>query len=266
MTMSIRTLFTACVATMLWAACDNNSLTEQAAPCEDVHIRVAAPTRAAKSDFAEGDSIGIFAVERSIEQTAALPSIRPGRANNAKWVRDAEGNWYPATVADRITWSQSGTRMDFYAYYPYDPSLTDPCSIVLNLTRQTAGSDVLRAVNSQGLTKGEVLLSFDHVLSRIDVWITGAAEGDVVRMTGARTSATMNLGTGTVTPTGGEAALTLSEERTGEQGKPHYQALLPAQTFSGQIQCEHAGATYLFDFKDLTLKTGVCQPIELTLR
>ena len=45
--MSIRTLFTACVATMLWAACDNNSLTEQAAPCEDVHIRVAAPTRAA---------------------------------------------------------------------------------------------------------------------------------------------------------------------------------------------------------------------------
>ena len=172
MTKSIRTLFTACVATMLWAACDNNSLTEQAAPCEDVHIRVAAPTRAAKSDFAEGDSIGIFAVERSIEQTAALPSIRPGRANNAKWVRDAEGNWYPATVADRITWSQSGTRMDFYAYYPYDPSLTDPCSIVLNLTRQTAGSDVLRAVNSQGLTKGEVLLSFDHVLSRIDVWIT----------------------------------------------------------------------------------------------
>ena len=42
--MSIRTLFTACVATMLWAACDNNSLTEQAAPCEDVHIRVAAHT------------------------------------------------------------------------------------------------------------------------------------------------------------------------------------------------------------------------------
>lgn len=251
---------------MLWAACDNNPLAEQTSECEEVHIRVAAPTRTVKSAFAEGDSIGIFAVERTMEETAALPSTRPGRANNAKWVRDAAGNWNPATVADRITWSQSGTRMDFYAYYPYDPSLTDPSSILLNLTRQTAASDVLRAVNTQGLTKGEVLFSFDHVLSRIDVQIAGATEGDVVRMTGARTSATMNLGTGTVTPVGGEATLTFSQERTGEQGKTLSQALLPAQTFSGQIQCEHAGATYLFDFNDLTLRKGGCQLIELSLR
>lgn len=264
--MSIRTLFTVCIAPILLAGCDNDPLTEQAADCKEVHIQVIAPTRASKSAFAEGDSIGIFAVERTMDETVALPSTRTGRANNAKWVRDAEGNWNPATVADRITWSQSGTKIDFYAYFPYDPSLTDPSAILLNLTRQTAASDVLRAVNTQGLTKGEVLLSFDHVLSRVDVRITGATEGDIVRMTGARTAATMNLGTGTVTPAGGETTLTLSEERTGEQGKTLHQALLPAQTFSGQIQCEHAGATYLFDFKDLTLKTGICQPIELTLK
>lgn len=259
-------LIACCAAMVMWTGCSNDTQLEETQVGEQVQIRVAPLTRLAMTDFVEGDAIGIFAVERSNPQVAAIPSVAPGRANNAKWVKNAEGEWEPATVADRITWSQSGTPMDFYAYFPYDAKITNPAAIGLNLSEQTTASDVLRAANTQGLHKGEVTLAFNHVLARLDVRVTSMVAGDVLRVKGVRTAASFNIGTGEVEATGEPATLLLSYEGQSADDKAWFQAFLPAQTFSGQVQCEHNGASYLFNFSDLTLEKGQVKWVDLKLK
>ena len=121
--------------------------------------------------------------------------------DNAKWIKEGD-TWKPATAADRITWSQKGTKMDFYAYYPYNENVTDPAAIALDLGNQSSNiesADVLRAANTNGLATGEVTLSFDHILAMVNINAQElTADDDVVKISGVKTAATLNLGTGEI--------------------------------------------------------------------
>lgn len=260
------------MAASLFAACDQSAVVEQPQAAAEVTIRVVEPalTRAGKESFVEGDAIGIFAVERTDANKVAVPTEAAGRANNAKWVRDASGKWAPASAADRITWSQKGAKVDFYAYYPYDEKASNPTAIALNLSEQSDACDVLRAANVEGLSEGSVTLAFNHVLAMVQVCVAGLAESDDVRISGVKSAATLNLGSGDVAATGDAAAVKLSfKELQDKVEVPHalFQAILPAQTVEeGTVQCDHVAASYLYPFTNLTLETGKIKTFELTIK
>lgn len=259
--MSVKKMFLYCLLATSLVACNQSEEMDEMQASSEVTFKVSksALSRAGKEDFKDGDAIGIYAVERTADGTVATP-VTNGRANNAKWVK--EGNeWKPATADDRITWSQKGTKMDFYAYYPYSEGVADPAAIALDLAGQSedlAAADVLRAANTTGLSTGEVTLSFDHVLAMLNV----TAEAEVVKVTGIKAATALNLGTGEVA---------LAEEATSiftlsALGDGVFQGLVPAQTFSGEIQCEKEGATYVYAFTDMTLEAAKMKKIEVTLK
>ena len=170
--MNVKKMFLYCLLATSFVACNQSEEIDEMQAAREVTFKVSksALSRAGKETFKEGDAIGIYAVERSADATVATP-VTNGRANNAKWIKEGD-TWKPATAADRITWSQKGTKMDFYAYYPYNESVTDPAAIALDLGNQSSNiesADVLRAANTNGLATGEVTLSFDHILSMVNI-------------------------------------------------------------------------------------------------
>lgn len=264
--MSVKKMFLYCLLATSLVACNQSEEMDEMQASREVTFKVSKSvlSRAGKEDFKDGDVIGIYAVERTTEGIAAAP-VTNGRANNAKWVRE-NGEWKPATAADRITWSQKGTKMDFYAYYPYAENVEDPAAIAIDLANQSedlANADVLRAANQEGLSTGEVTLTFEHVLAMLSVEAEAlTAEDDVVKVTGVKSATALNLGTGEVA---------LSEDATGvltlsSLGNGLFRGLLPAQTFTGEIQCEHNGATYVSVVTDMELKKATMKNIELTIK
>jgi len=250
-------------------ACNQSEEMDEMQATREVTFKVSksALSRAGKETFKEGDAIGIYAVERTSE-SAVAPPVTNGRANNAKWIK--EGNeWKPATAADRITWSQKGTKMDFYAYYPYSEGVTDPAAIALDLGGQSENlesTDYLRAANVTGLSTGEVTLSFDHLLAMLSVTAENlTADEDAIKITGIKTAATLNLGTGEIALSEDEATGVLT---MASLGNGLFQGLFPAQACSGEIQCEHNGATYVYayDFTNAPLEAGKMKKIELTIK
>jgi hypothetical protein len=157
--------------------------------------------------------------------------------------------------------------MDFYAYYPYNESVEDPAAIALDLASQKDNmkdADVLRAANTTGLFTGEVTLSFDHVLAMLRVQADELTnEEDVVKVLGVNTSVALNLGTGEVTASEDAATgvLTLSAS-----GNGLFEAFLPAKTYSGELHCEHDGATYVYTFTDLALEAAKIKQINLSIK
>jgi hypothetical protein len=125
-------------------------------------------------------------------------------------------------------------------------------------------ADVLRAANTTGLSTGEVTLSFDHVLGMLRIQANALTnEEDVVKVMGVSTSAALNLGTGevVVSEEAATGVLTLSS-----LGNGLFEGLLPAQTFSGELQCEHDGATYVYTFTDLALEAAKIKQINLSIK
>lgn len=265
--MNVKKMFMYCLLATSLVACNQSEEIDDMQATNEVTFKVSksALSRAGKESFNDGDAIGIYAVERTSEGTVATP-VTNGRANNAKWIKEGD-TWKPATAADRITWSQKGAKMDFYAYYPYSETATDPAAITLELSNQSKdlkAADILRAANTSGLASGEVTLSFDHILAMININATElTAEEDVVKITGVKTAATLNLGTGEIALSEDAATgvLTLAS-----LGNGIFQGLLPAQQISGNIECEHNGSTYIYTFTDLNLETSKIKNIDLTIK
>lgn len=265
--MNVKKMFLYCLLATSFVACNQSEEIDEMQAAREVTFKVSksALSRAGKETFKEGDAIGIYAVERSADATVATP-VTNGRANNAKWIKEGD-TWKPATAADRITWSQKGTKMDFYAYYPYNENVTDPAAIALDLGNQSSNiesADVLRAANTNGLATGEVTLSFDHILAMVNINAQEfTADDDVVKISGVKTAATLNLGTGEIALSESDVTgvLTLAS-----MGNGVFQGLLPAQQFSGNIECEHNGSTYIYSFTDMTLEAAKIKNIDLTIK
>ena len=89
------------------------------------------------------------------------------------------------------------------------------------------------------------------------------ADDDVVKISGVKTAATLNLGTGEIALSENDVTgvLTLAS-----MGNGVFQGLLPAQQFSGNIECEHNGSTYIYSFTDMTLEAAKIKNIDLTIK
>lgn len=160
-----------------------------------------------ESTWEKGDAIGIFAYDANNNLVL----------NNAKVTYDGS-EW---NSSDGLYWK--GKTLKFYAYYPYDATVSDPANITFQVKSDQSGttgedndkqsnyslSDLMTATNTQGLSVGStVSLSFKHEFVMIQVEVPaqalgkglGASENMTVSLKGVQTGATLNL-TSENTPT-----------------------------------------------------------------
>lgn len=139
-----------------------------------------------KCTWEDGDAIGIYAVEHGEELAAAGNPIHNVKmtystSGAAQWSGRA---YWPAVSAD--------TKLDFYAYYPYDPSFTDPTK-TLDFSAKTDQSAVTEGRNhfslsdlmvakpnsNTGYGRGEtVVLDFRHLMAMVQVKVSSSMLGN----------------------------------------------------------------------------------------
>ncbi|MBC5614550.1 SUMF1/EgtB/PvdO family nonheme iron enzyme [Bacteroides hominis] len=219
----------------------------------DVPLTRVTTDAAFKSTWEAGDEIGVFAVPAGTSLAASDNYI-----HNAKLTYSSAngGTWTPA---EPLYWPTNAysKSLDFYAYYPYTASATDPTNIAFKVQADQSGttdgksnyslSDLLTA-KTAGVSKGtdgKVSLTFSHALAMVQVAIPGGkgwggSERLTVTLRGMKPGATLNLGDiGTDAPgigisvptTGNDAtAITMYRMAAPTAGNYIYRALVPAQT------------------------------------
>jgi hypothetical protein len=153
------------------------------------------------SQWTEGDPIGIYSFATGTTSTAHFSNITyTAGATAAATVFNA--------VNEAITYPKDGSAVDFTAYYPYQPTMSDDL-YPINLSDQAASlvaHDLLYATSNNGgsgYTAGTISLEFTHQLTKIIINLvdneTGApltpdAEGTLIG--GMNTSANFDLKSG----------------------------------------------------------------------
>ena len=199
-----------------------------------------------ESTWEKGDAIGIFAYDANNNLVL----------NNAKVTYDGS-EW---NSSDGLYWK--GKTLKFYAYYPYDATVSDPANITFQVKSDQSGttgedndkqsnyslSDLMTATNTQGLSVGStVSLSFKHEFVMIQVEVPaqalgkglGASENMTVSLKGVQTGATLNLtseNTPTVqtkTETGDVKMYLTGKPGTDGYNNYTYRAVIPVQTLQG---------------------------------
>lgn len=130
--------------------------------------------------FSVGDEIGVFVAVRKSDQPTNLDR-QSLHVTNQKLTLDANGNW----EADSPIYfsSDAGMVHDFYAYYPYDPTATDP----LNMTHEAqknqntdanySKSDLLVSKKHDVKKTATVALNFSHFMSLVQVEVLDGGLG-----------------------------------------------------------------------------------------
>lgn len=180
-------------------------------------------TRVADNGFADGDAVGIYAVNYE-ETTPGTLQVEGNQANNIKYVySQAEGRWISSLDA---YYKDKNTPVDLYGYYPYATSITSIDAYPFELAKdqsQAAANGVMggyetsdflwgKAVNISP-TAERVPIRFGHIMAGVQVELaegSGFTVGEwvmlskAVLITGTTRKSTIDLSTGTVTPQGAE--------------------------------------------------------------
>jgi len=126
-------------------------------------------TRAINTQWANGDSMGIFMKESG--EALSLGSIYDN-ASNIKYTTDNSGNMSPGSHT--LYYPHPGDIVDFIAYYPYNRNVTNfiyPVNVgtQIDLSR----IDLLYSDNASGIdnTRGTVNMNFRHMLARVVITI-----------------------------------------------------------------------------------------------
>ncbi len=173
-----------------------------------------------KTEFVKGDEIGIFAYDG---ENAV--------SSNVKYTYDGSGWTSDAAIA-----AQDGVQLSYYAYYPYNASVTDPSAInvTVNSDQATNGfskDDVLTAKNTEaeaGATS--VSLTFAHAMAMVQVSLMEGTTDDVnatVSLQSILPDTKVNAKDGSVETAAGEA-VAVAMKKSAESLT--YRAVVPEQT------------------------------------
>lgn len=173
-----------------------------------------------KTEFVKGDEIGIFAYDG---ENAV--------SSNVKYTYDGYGWTSDAAIA-----AQDGVQLSYYAYYPYNASVTDPSAInvTVNSDQATNGfskDDVLTAKNTEaeaGATS--VSLTFAHAMAMVQVGIKSGLTDDAeatVTLESIQPTALVNAKEATAVVSGDVTSIKM--QKTSAADKWEYRAIVPAQ-------------------------------------
>lgn len=175
-----------------------------------------------KTTFVNEDAIGIFAYKEGETEPAYT---------NVKYTYDASKS---AWTSDKAITSD-GTKLSYYAYYPYMDGVTDPSQLNITVNAdQTSGfskDDVLTAQNTTAEAGAEnVTLSFSHAFAMVQVGIKSGLTDDAeatVTLESILPTAVVNAKAGTVGTASGEKT-SIQMQKTNAD-KWEYRAIVPAQ-------------------------------------
>lgn len=178
----------------------------------------------------EGDAIGLFAVEFGKELSSSGNVL-----DNAKLVFDGE-KWLLNEDPDAL-WPENNA-LDFYAYYPYDSSVTDPTALSFSVSLDQENlvdfnHSNLMTGQIRGLAYGApVVLMMSHVFSLVEVTYPLLRHGndDIrVEMYDVCPEVTLNLASGETVQTQNTGDIALYPYETTDESYI-YRAWIPSQT------------------------------------
>lgn len=175
-----------------------------------------------KTEFVKGDEIGIFAYNGE----SVVSSNIKYTYNGSGWTSDA-------AIA-----AQDGVQLNYYAYYPYSESVTDPSAInvTVNSDQATNGfskDDVLTAKNTEaeaGATS--VSLTFAHAMAMVQVSLMQGTTDDAdatVSLQSILPDTKVNAKDGSVVAATGEPVAVAMKKATESLT---YRAVVPEQTIT----------------------------------
>lgn len=175
-----------------------------------------------KTTFVNEDAIGIFAYREGETEPAYRNVKYTYNASKSEWNSDK------AITSD-------GTKLSYYAYYPYMDEVTDPSQLNITVsTNQASGfskDDVLTAQNTTAEAGAEnVTLSFNHAFAMVQVGIKSGLTDDAeatVTLESILPTAVVNAKAGTVGTASGEKT-SIQMQKTNAD-KWEYRAIVPAQ-------------------------------------
>jgi hypothetical protein len=242
----LKFLSMAAMAATLVTSCSNGRNDEVITGSEPVAVEFAAGntasvlTRVTGSDWAQGDSIGVFMIKET-PGTLAAAYILEG-ADNIRY-NSAGGSGevgFTVNTASRTIFYPVLGNVKFVAYYPYKTLLTDyelPFSVA-SQDNQSA-IDLLYAAAGTSYTKasGTVKLPFEHKLVKLEFNITNGAgvtaplAGLTVTVDGQLPDGVLDLTDGSVTAGGAAQTITALTNTAGTFSEA---ILLPAASNSGK--------------------------------
>lgn len=233
----------------LCASCCSDSSDEPVVPPANQEGAVQIQTRVEGKAVASEVNAGLYMVNYLDGKQDNL--LATANYVNNQLLTFANSVWSTATP---IYWNDATTPADFYAYAPYQSKVADARAMTFSVqkdqttTEAVAQSDFLwGTLQGQSPTESSFDLTLSHLMSQLTVKIT-TTEGmsiktDEVTVTigGTKTTAKIDLATGTVSPYG-----EVGEVKCHSNGDLSYTAILiPQQVpFSNLIQIVWNGSPY----------------------
>lgn len=276
-------------ALLLAAACDKAEYDGSPADGEpqpirfDIAVATATPsgpsTRVSTatdftSSFTAGDQVGLYIVKGDDSKLKS----------SGNWVENAlmtfDGTkWTCDLPSGKEYYPRDGSKLSFYAYYPYKEGVTDPLAISFSVQKdQSAGlsSSYLMTASQKGVSKRHdpVRLTFSHKLAMVKVNLKDGVPAkdkapfpaDVVTLKGRQLTTSLDLATGVV-GTLGEA--TDVKMHYNKADKCWY-ALVPQQVVTiGSVQLTFEW-THILTLKhtppkQFTLAMAEVKPLDITI-
>lgn len=238
------TLLWICLAFCLFTGCQDEfistendyyiaSFTATQTPIDEI------TTRATDQGFEPSDEIGIYVVRHRDKNTPEKLQATGNFADNMRYVIDRNGNPQPYSEKDKIILSKSET-YDFYAYYPYDPNMSDPTNYIFRIGIDQAtkakytANDVMFAsnLNQNG---GVISLAFERKMALAEIHFEKVSDKNIstIILGGIMQTVTLNLADNkakTEDKNVGNIIMYLYQET---ENTYIYRALLPAQEVKG---------------------------------
>lgn len=275
-------------ALLLVAACDKEELVDTLADGEPQQIRfdIAVATAMSSdpstrvstatdftSSFTEDDKVGLYIVKGD-----------GGLQANGNWVDNAPmtfdgSTWTCQLPAEKKYYPRDGSKLSFYAYYPYNSNVANPLAMSFSVQAdQSAGlsSSYLMTASQTGVSKSHnpVQLTFAHKLAMVKVNLINGDEdeniaprpADVVTLKGRWLTTSLNLATGDANSSGPATDV-----------KMHYNpadkcwyALVPRQGVDGGSELLTFEWTHILTLKhkpgvEINLPVGEVKPLDITI-
>lgn len=175
-----------------------------------------------KTTFVNEDAIGIFAYKEGETEPAYTNVKYTYNASKSEWNSDK------AITSD-------GTKLSYYAYYPYVDGVKDPSQLNITVSADQTGGfskdDVLTAQNTTAEADApSVTLTFKHAFAMVQVGIKSGLTDDAeatVTLESIQPTALVNAKEATAVVSGDVTSIKM--QKTSAADKWEYRAIVPAQ-------------------------------------
>ena len=231
---------------------------------------VKATTKATATNFESGDAISLYAVEYNEAQAMRL-QIGGNFLNNEKLTFNGSV-WAGART---LYWSEKAC--DFYAFYPYQPSVGSmeeyPFSVATNQDGEGYESSDLLFAKAENVAKtaGSVNLAFKHMMSKCIVKVEkgpkfeGEIPDDIVaHIYNTNVDCTVDWTKGSVEKNAFGAKKTITMKKLSNE---LFEAVLVPQNLEKRtplIELTMGGIAYLLEYS-LSFRPGYCHTVTVTL-